>query len=111
MTRRICSLVSLSAMTMMLCVTGSTEMIALPTVPLLLYWLLLELLALRLRVAKRRRSRRIRQSRRIRRRRRPRCCAWSSNAAHNRRIRTPPRYFLKQFVFIICLFIEKFFMF
>ena len=25
-------------MTMMLCVTGSTEMIALPTVPLLLYW-------------------------------------------------------------------------
>jgi hypothetical protein len=45
----ICSLVSLSAMTMMLCVTGSTEMTALPTVPLLLYWPLLELLALLLR--------------------------------------------------------------
>ncbi len=41
MTRLICSLVCLSAMTMMLCVTGSTEMIAVPTVPLLLYWLLL----------------------------------------------------------------------
>ena len=110
-TRPICSLVALSAMTMMLCVTGSTEMTALPTWPLLLYWpLLLELLALLLRFPPPKPPK-------------PpnppnppppppppvvRCWAWISIAAQKSRTRTPPRCFLKQLVFIICLFLKYF---
>ena len=38
-----------------------------------------------------------------------RCWAWISIAAQKSRARTPTRYFLKQFVFIICLFTKKLF--
>src|SRR5208282_3997655 len=107
-TRRICSVVSLSAMITMLCVTGSTEMTALPTVPLLLYW---PLLVVPPRFAL------LNAPPNPPNPPKPptppppppgRTCAWSSKVAHKRKIRTPPRCFLKKSVFIICLFILEF---
>ena len=77
MTWLICSKVFVSATMTRLCVTGSTEMFAVPTVPLLLYWLAAAGAAAEAAAAADRSRRRQSRRRRGRRHRRRVACAWS----------------------------------